>query len=89
MFEDMIMQLDEMGVAYTEDYDTGTLTIDVSGLDKVALIGVIQMVNGSGMEYTIDEASLVIMSGKPPVAEEEEEEAPMDPMEAAFNDFQF
>ena len=72
MFEDLIVQLDQMGVAYTEDYDIGSLTVDVVAIDKVALISVIQLANDSGMEFTIDEASLVIMAGAPvePLPEE-------------------
>ena len=72
MFEDVIAQLDQMNVPYTEDYDTGTLTVDVAALDKVALISVIQLANDSGTEFTIDEASLVLTSGAPVEAFEEE-----------------
>jgi predicted peroxiredoxin len=75
MFEDMIMQLDEMGVAYSEDYDTGSLTIDVGALDKITLISVIQMANDSGLDFTVDETSLVIMAGAPVEAMPEEDEA--------------
>jgi len=63
MFEEIIVQLDQTGVAYTEDYDMGTLTVDVAAIDKVGLINVIQMVTDSGLEFSIDEASLVIQGG--------------------------
>lgn len=74
MFEDIIVQLDQMGVQYTEDYDIGSLTVDVGALDKVALIGVIQAANDSGLEFTVDEASLVIMAGAEPIEEFDTEE---------------
>lgn len=85
MFEDLIMQLDEIGVQYTEDYDAGTLTVDVGAMDKMSLISVLQIVTDSAMEFTIDETSLTIMTGAEPVGVPEEE--PMtDPMQAAFDD---
>ena len=75
MFEDLITQLDAMGVEYTEDYEAGTLTVDVGTMDKVQLISVIQLINDSMLPFTIDENSLVITGGEMP-SEEPTEEMP-------------
>ena len=81
MFEDLIAQLDGMGVEYTEDYDAGTLTVDVGAMDKVQLISVIQTVNDSMLPFTIDENSLVVTGGDMP-SEEPLEEEPAEEMPA-------
>jgi len=75
MFEDLITQLDGMGVEYTEDYEAGTLTVDVGTMDKIQLISVIQLINDSMLPFTIDENSLVITGGEMP-SEEPMEETP-------------
>ena len=75
MFEDLITQLDGMGVEYTEDFEAGTLTVDVGTMDKVQLISVIQLINDSMLPFTIDENSLVITGGEMP-SEEPMEETP-------------
>lgn len=81
MFEDLITQLDGMGVEYTEDYEVGTLTIDVGTMDKVQLISVIQLINDSMLPFTIDENSLVITGGEMP-SEEPMEEIPAEEISA-------
>lgn len=81
MFEDLITQLDGMGVEYTEDYEAGTLTIDVGTMDKVQLISVIQLINDSMLPFTIDENSLVITGGEMP-SEEPMEEIPAEEVSA-------
>lgn len=81
MFEDLITQLDGMGVEYTEDYEAGTLTIDVGTMDKVQLISVIQLINDSMLPFTIDENSLVITGGEMP-SEEPMEEMPAEEISA-------
>lgn len=81
MFEDLITQLDGMGVEYTEDYEAGTLTIDVGTMDKVQLISVIQLINDSMLPFTIDENSLVITGGEMP-SEEPMEEIPEEEVSA-------
>lgn len=85
MFEDLIMQLEDLGVEYTEDYDAGTLTIPVEDIDKVELIEIINAVNNSGLPFTIDEISLIVQSGDASY-EEDEEEAETDYMDAAMAD---
>lgn len=81
MFEDLITQLDGMGVEYTEDYEAGTLTVDVGTMDKVQLISVIQLINDSMLPFTIDENSLVITGGEMP-SEEPMEEIPAEEVSA-------
>lgn len=81
MFEDLITQLDGMGVEYTEDYEAGTLTVDVGAMDKVQLISVIQLINDSMLPFTIDENSLVITGGEMP-SEEPMEEMPAEEISA-------
>lgn len=81
MFEDLITQLDGMGVEYTEDYEAGTLTVDVGTMDKVQLISVIQLINDSMLPFTIDENSLVITGGEMP-SEEPMEEMPAEEISA-------
>ena len=81
MFEDLITQLDGMGVEYTEDYEAGTLTVDVGTMDKVQLISVIQLINDSMLPFTIDESSLVITGGEMP-SEEPMEEMPAEEISA-------
>lgn len=94
MFDDIIMQLDDMGAQYTEDFETGSLTVDVAALDKLTLINVIQLANDSGLEFTIDEASMIIQTGVPTEApafpgEEAGDPLEADPRSAALDDFQF
>jgi hypothetical protein len=60
MFEDMIVQLEAIGVTPSEDMEAGTLSISVSDVDKVTLIEIIRMLNDSGMEFTIDETSIMV-----------------------------
>jgi hypothetical protein len=83
MFEDLIAQLDSIGVEYIEDYDTGTLTIDVSTMDKVTLINVINIVTSFNLPFTVDESTLVV-TGMGEVEPMEEEEDTVD-MDAAMN----
>ena len=97
MLEDIIVQLDQMGVDYTEDYDDGTdgytLTVNVDSLDKVQLIDVIRLTTESGLEFTVDEASLVIVGANAPVEPAPSEEVPVegegDYQAAAFEDIDF
>ena len=59
MFEDLILQLDELGVPYTEDYDTGVLTIDIADIDKAILVDVIVALNDGGHMFDITESTTV------------------------------
>ena len=68
MFEDLIIQLDELGVPYSEDYDAGTLTIDIADIDKSILIDVIVALNDGGHVFNITDTNITIEGG---VMEEE------------------
>lgn len=82
MFEEIIAQLDSIGVEYTEDYDTGTLTIDVATMDKVTLINVINIVTSFNLPFTVDESTLVVTGMGEVEPTEEEDTVDMD---AAMN----
>lgn len=60
MFEDLIVQLDELGVTYTEDYDTGVLTVDIADIDKTVLIDIIILLNDSGHVFDITESTITV-----------------------------
>lgn len=66
MFEDIIVQLDELGVPYTEDE---TLSIDISAIDKSLLIEVIALLQG--YTFDINESSITVESNEYVPAEEE------------------
>lgn len=70
MFEDIITQLDDMGVPYEEDMDTGELVIDISDIDKIQLVDIINLIDG--FDYSIDENSIVLVGGEPTDMSEEE-----------------
>lgn len=77
MFEDLIVQLDELGVSYTEDYDAGTLVIDIADVDKMLLVEIIQLLTS----YTFDltESTITVQGGAVPTEEETvDEEAYLD-----------
>ena len=85
MFEDLIAQLEQTGVTYTEDYDNNSLVVDISTIDKLQLVSVIQAINESMMTFTIDDSSITVSGGGEPV------EMPMEPEgvsaeEMALND---
>lgn len=63
MFEDLILQLDDMGISYSEDYDLGTLTIDIADVEKSVLIDVIIALNNGGYMFTITETSITVEGG--------------------------
>lgn len=86
MFEELIASLDGMGLEYVEDYDAGTLTVDVGAIDKVQVISLIQAVTDLGLEFTIDETSLVVTGGDMPEVMEEEEEPEDFNQEDAMNE---
>jgi hypothetical protein len=85
MFEDLIVQLDELGVTYTEDYDAGTLTIDIADVDKSILIDVIMMLNDGGYMFDITESTITVEGGV--AAEEPAEDTSFD--EEAYLDDAF
>lgn len=73
MFEDLITQLDDLGVTYTEDYEGGVLDIDIADIDKDTLISVISAVNDAGYTFSITDTNISVEGG---AAEEAPEENP-------------
>lgn len=63
MFEDLILQLDDMGISYSEDYDLGTLTIDIADVEKSVLVDVIIALNNGGYMFNITETSITVEGG--------------------------
>lgn len=78
MFEELIVQLDELGVAYTEDYDTGMLTVDIADVDKAVLIDIISALTSGGYTFDITETTITVEGGAAPVDEEFDEDAYLD-----------
>lgn len=64
MFEDLITQLDDLGVTYTEDYEGGVLDINIADIDKDTLISVISAVNDLGYTFSITETNISVESGE-------------------------
>jgi hypothetical protein len=63
MFEEIIAQLDSLGIPYEEDYDTGMLSIGVAEMDKSEIIEIIQIVNNSGLPFNVDETAVTVTGG--------------------------
>ena len=78
MFEDLIVQLDELGVSYVEDAESGVLDIDVGAMDKAVLIDVIIMLNDGGYTFNINETSIIVEGYAEPAEETYDEEAYLD-----------
>jgi hypothetical protein len=83
MFEDIIAQLESMGVDFEEMPEQNSLSVNVSQMDKAQLIEVLNMVYSMGMTVgQLDESVMMIGNPTPvesepdlePVAEEETEE---------------
>lgn len=82
MFEDIITQLDSLGVTYTEDYDNSTLVIDIESVDKDVLVEIIIALNTAGYMFDIDASSVTVYGSgeisEEPMAESYEEDAYLD-----------
>ena len=64
MFEEIISQLQTMNVGYEEMADQGMLSVEVSEMDKMQLIEILNMVNSMGMTVTeLTENSMTISAG--------------------------
>jgi hypothetical protein len=83
MFEQLIPMLEEQGVDFEEDYDAGTLVINVEAMDKDVLITVIGALNDMGANFTIDAMSLTVTDA---VVDMEEPAMPEGDMQAAALD---
>lgn len=63
MFEEIIATLEEYGVEYTEDFEAGTLNIDIATVEKTDLIAIIQALTNQGLDFDIDEAAITVHGG--------------------------
>jgi hypothetical protein len=63
MFEEIIATLEEYGVEYTEDFEAGTLNIDIATVEKTDLIAIIQALTNQGFDFDIDEATITVHGG--------------------------
>lgn len=63
MFEEIIATLEEYGVEYTEDFEAGTLNIDITTVEKTDLIAIIQALTNRGLDFDIDEAAITVHGG--------------------------
>ena len=63
MFEEIIETLEEYGVEYTEDFEAGTLNIDIATVEKTDLIAIIQALTNQGLDFDIDEAAITVHGG--------------------------
>lgn len=85
MFEEIIAALEELGVEYTEDYDAGSLTIDIADIDKSNLIAIISTLNSLGEMFEITDTEIIVNSTLEMAPEEvEDTETMMD--EEALNE---
>lgn len=82
MYEEIIGQLDAIGVAYNEDVEAGSLTVDVAAMDKVQLIEVINIMNGAGLPFDINETTLTVSGFEMEPMEEPEPEEPAEGVDA-------
>ena len=72
MFESLIETLDSLGVEYTEDYDNGTLDIDIADIDKDTLVSIISSLNDSGFTFSITDSNITVEGGEAATAPAEE-----------------
>ena len=70
MLDAIISELDAIGVPYDEDYDAGTLTIDISAVDKTELINLIRFLTDTTVPFTIDETTIIVTVDATPMEEE-------------------
>lgn len=71
--ESLITQLEELGVSYVEDPDTGSLDISVSELDKAGLVDLIIALTEGGYLFDITETSITVDMGTSEPVEDTEE----------------
>lgn len=93
MFEDIIAQLESMGVDFEEMPEQNSLSVNVSQMDKAQLIEVLNMVYSMGMSVSaLNESSMSITSGQTTSPEEtviepiEEEATDEDAQTAALDE---
>ena len=76
MMEEILTELDAMGLEYTEDYDEGIVTVDIGNADKSLVIQAVGLFTSYDIDFTIDETSIVATMDM--VEEMPMEEAPME-----------
>lgn len=76
MMEEILTELDAMGLEYTEDYDAGIVTVDIANADKSLVIQAVGLFTSYDIDFTIDEASIVATMDM--VEETPMEEAPVE-----------
>lgn len=76
MMEEILTELDAMGLEYTEDYDAGIVTVDIANADKSLVIQAVGLFTSYDIDFTIDETSIVATMDM--VEEMPTEEAPME-----------
>jgi hypothetical protein len=87
MFEDIIMEIEALGLEYTEDYEAGTLTVNIAAADKTDIINVVSILTSMDIDFTIDEASIVVMDMvMEDMPEEEDATTDEDYQDAALED---
>lgn len=70
--DELLTQLEELGVDYTEDTEAGTVVVDIASIDKTMLIDVIIMLNNGGYTFDMSDTSITISVGTYDYAEDEE-----------------
>lgn len=63
MFDQIITTVENLGLEFTEDYEAGTLVIDIAGADKADLVAVIQVLNDEMLDFDIDESAITVHGG--------------------------
>jgi len=69
--EDLLLQLDDLGVTYTEDLEAGTVVIDIASVEKDVLVDIIMLLNEGMYAFNITDTEITVEGGT--VAEPEEE----------------
>lgn len=70
--DELLTQLEDLGVDYTEDAEAGTVVVDIAAIDKTMLIDIIMMLNNNGYTYDMSDTSITISVGAYDYAEDEE-----------------
>lgn len=69
--EDLLIQLDDLGVTYTEDLENGTVVIDIATVEKDVLVDIIMLLNEGMYAFNITDTEITVEGGT--VAESEED----------------
>jgi hypothetical protein len=81
------MEIEALGLEYTEDYEAGTLTVNIAAADKTDIINVVSILTSMDIDFTIDEASIVVMDMvMEDMPEEEDATTDEDYQDAALED---